>query len=189
MYFGEKVKLRAPEMDDLDDVMKHWNTLEMRRFLGNAIPASRSAEQKWLERATTLNPWKDGQLTLIIEDKKSGAFLGSTSLFDISKQSSSAEFGIAIHNPENFGKGYGTDATRVTLWVGFHVLGLNSIRLITMMKNERAQRAYEKTGFKKAGVYRQFSFVQGKFEDFMIYDILKEEFLELYPPGTTVGTP
>lgn len=189
MYYGEKVKLRALEMDDLDDIMKHWNNLEMRQFLASQVPMSRMTEQKWLERATTAMPWRDGNLYLAIEDKKTGEFLGTAGLHDISKQRSSAEFGIAIHNPENFEKGYGTDATRVVLWAAFHVLGLNSVRLITMEENKRAQRAYEKVGFKKAGLYRQTFFVQGKFKDFLIYDILKEEFLQQYPPGTTVGTP
>ncbi|MGY5872147.1 MAG: GNAT family N-acetyltransferase [Candidatus Thorarchaeota archaeon] len=188
MYYGEKIKLRSLEMDDLDNIIRHWNNPEMRQFLTIQLPASRMIEHKWLERATTLMPWKDGELPLAIEDKKTGEFLGTTSLHNISPQRSSAEFGIAIHNPENFGKGYGTDATRVMLWVAFHVLGLKSVHLTTMEHNSRGQRVYEKAGFKKAGVYRQSVFVEGEFKDNLIYDILKEEFLDQFPPGTTVGT-
>ena len=187
MYYGEKVCLRALEMDDLDNIMKHWNTYEMRRFLTSVLPMSESTERKWLERATTLHPWKDGEIVLAIEDKKTGEFLGTTSLMRISKQNNSAEFGIAIHNPDNLGKGYGTDAIRVVLWVAFHVLGLNSVQLVTLIHNERAQRAYEKAGFKKTGVFRQAAFMEGKFHDFVIMDILREEFLQQYPPGTTIG--
>ena len=126
-------------------------------------------------------------MTLSIEDKKTGEFLGTVSFFDISKQHKSAEFGIAIHKPDNLGRGYGTDTTRVMLWIGFHILGLNSIRLITMRSNVRAQKAYEKAGFKQAGVFRQGAYVKGSFHDFIIMDILKDEFFEAYPPGTLVG--
>ncbi len=187
MYYGEKVKLRALEMEDLDIIMKHFNNLELRQYLNSQIPMSRHAERQWLERATTMDPWKDGEMTLAIENKESGEFLGTVSLFDISKQHKRAEFGIAIHKPDNLGKGYGTDTTRVMLWVGFHILGLNSIYLITMGGNVRAQKAYEKAGFKDAGVFRQGAYVQGAFHDFIIMDILKDEFFETYPPGTSVG--
>jgi RimJ/RimL family protein N-acetyltransferase len=68
-------------------------------------------------------------------------------------------------------------------------LGLNSVYLTTLDNNERAQRAYEKAGFKNAGVYRQGAYVKGAFHDFVIMDILKEEFLKEYPPGTEVGQP
>ncbi|MFW9846154.1 MAG: GNAT family N-acetyltransferase [Candidatus Thorarchaeota archaeon] len=187
MYFGEKVKLRALEMSDLDDIMKHWNNYELRRFLAHVMPMSENAERVWLESATKENPWKDGRLTLAIEEKRTGEFLGTISLFDISKQMQRAEFGISIHNPENFGKGYGTDATKVMLWIGFQVLGLNSIYLYTIAYNDRAQKAYEKAGFKRIGVYRQAIFIEGRFHDFIAMDILKDDFFEMYPPGKLVG--
>jgi RimJ/RimL family protein N-acetyltransferase len=187
MYYGEKVKLRAMEMSDLSNIMEGWNTFEMRRFLASAVPMSENTEREWLERTTKADPWRDGSMTLAIEDKKTGQFLGSVSLFDISRANQRAEFGIAIHKPENFGKGYGTDATNVMLWIGFHVLGLNSIYLLTASYNERGQRAYEKAGFKRNGIFRQAAYMQGEFHDMIIMDILKDEFLEMYPPGKFVS--
>ncbi|MHA2602435.1 MAG: GNAT family N-acetyltransferase [Candidatus Thorarchaeota archaeon SMTZ1-83] len=187
MYYGEKVKLRALEMSDLDNIMKGWNNFEMRRFLAHAMPMSQNAEREWLERATKAKPWQDGNITLAVEDKKTAEFLGTVSLFDMSKQMQRAEFGIAIHNPENFGKGYGTDATKVMLWIGFQVLGLNSIYLYTASYNVRGQKAYEKSGFKRIGEFRQAVFMEGQFHDLIAMDILKDEFLEMYPPGRVVG--
>ncbi len=187
MYYGERVKLRALEMSDLSDIVKGWNTFEMRRFLASAVPMSENREREWLEKASKSDPWKDGAMTLAIEDKKTGEFLGTVSLFDINRASQRAEYGIAIHNPENFGKGYGTDATRVMLWIGFHVLGLNSIYLYATAFNERGQRAYEKAGFKRCGLFRKAIYIQGEFHDFLAMDILRDEFLEMYPPGTFVS--
>jgi len=97
MYYGERVRLRALELEDLDVVMENWNNLEMRRFLATAWPMSKNAERKWLERVTTMDPWKDGGMVLAIEDKKTHEFIGTVSFFDISKQNQRAEFGIAIH--------------------------------------------------------------------------------------------
>lgn len=189
MYYGEKVHLRALELEDLDGVMENWNNLEMRQFLATAWPMSKNVERKWLERVTTMDPWKDGGMVLAIEDKKTREFLGTTSFFDISKQNQRAEFGIAIHNPENFGRGYGTDAVRLMLWVGFHILGLNSVFLVTLDTNVRAQHAYEKAGFRRVGLYRQATYMMGKFHDFVVMDAIREDFLKQYPPGTQVSGP
>ncbi|UCE09021.1 MAG: GNAT family N-acetyltransferase [Candidatus Thorarchaeota archaeon] len=174
-------------MTDLEHVMKYWNTYQSRRFLGSAIPMSETTEKQWLERATTAQPWEQGSMVLVIEDKKSGEFLGTTSLFDISKPFRRAEFGVAIHNPEKHGKGYGTDATNVTLWIAFHVLGLRSVYLYVMAQNKRAIRSYEKAGFKHAGVFRKAMFSDGEYHDLAAMDILCEEFLEECPPGQLIA--
>jgi RimJ/RimL family protein N-acetyltransferase len=189
MFFGKLVKLRALEMSDLDSIMEHWNTFEMRRFLYNAIPMSRVTEQEWLEHATKADPWREGYIVFAVEDKKTGTFLGSTGLDRISSKDRRAEFGIAIHNPSNHGKGYGTDATLVTLWIAFNVLGLNSVYLPTLSFNERAINAYEKAGFKQGGVLRQALFTQGNLHDLIYMDILAEEFFKEHPPGVQISTP
>lgn len=189
MYYGDLVRLRALEMSDLDIIMQHWNAFEIRKYLGTPLPMSKNAEREWLESATKHSPWKDGKIVLAIEDKKTGEFLGTISLFDISPQMRRAEFGIAIHQPSNHNKGYGTDATGVTLWIGFHVLGLNSIYLYALDRNKRAIRAYEKAGFKHVGVFRNAIYVEGQFQGLVAMDILSEEFAEQFPPGTLTGGP
>ncbi|MFW9944215.1 MAG: GNAT family N-acetyltransferase [Candidatus Sifarchaeia archaeon] len=186
MYFGKQVHLRRIEPDDLDNVMKNWNNLEMRQYLGHALPFSRAREREILDELSKQDPWKDGYMLLVIEDKNSQEFLGSVSLMNISKQNSNAELAIAIYDPKNFGKGYGTDATKVMLWFGFNILGLESVFLHTFTENERAQRAFKSAGFKEGGVRRRGVFNLGEFHDLVVMDIVKEEFFERYPPGVTV---
>ena len=72
------------------------------------------------------------------------------------------------------------------LWVGFNVLGLESVYLYTFPQNERGQRAFKSAGFKEAGVRRRVVFIMGEFRDAILMDILKEEFFERYPPGVTI---
>jgi RimJ/RimL family protein N-acetyltransferase len=189
MYYGEKVKLRALELSDLDDIMRYWNTYDTRRFLYSAVPTSENAERAWLESVSKSDVWKDCYLHLAFEDKKTKEFLGVVGFNRISVQHRRAEFGIAIHNPENYGKGYGTDATRVMLWVGFHVLGLNSIFLTAMESNTRGLRAYEKAGFKRNGIFRNALYSGGRFQTTVVMDVLQEEFAEMYPGNRQIGTP
>jgi RimJ/RimL family protein N-acetyltransferase len=187
MYYGQLVKIRAVEMSDLPKIMEYVNTWETRRFLGVLGPMSEKAEREWLEKATTSNPWKDGNVYFAIEDKETGELLGTTGLHGVSAQDRSAELGIFIHNPENCGKGYGTDAILVVLWIAFYVLGLQSVMLHYLHFNERGRRAYEKAGFKHVGVFRKRTFNSGEYQDLVAMDILREEFAEKHPPERQIG--
>jgi RimJ/RimL family protein N-acetyltransferase len=186
MYSGKKVILRSYEMSDLDVIMKHWNNWGLRRYLGYALPISRLSEEEWLRNTCKLDPWKDGRVNFAMLDKVDRNLIGSTGLFNINSQARLAELGIAIFDTENFGKGYGTDALRVNLWVAFHILNLHSVHLKAVGFNKRGIRAYEKAGFKHAGVYRDGAFLEGQYHDAIVMDILREEFLEQYPPGRYV---
>jgi RimJ/RimL family protein N-acetyltransferase len=184
MYDGKLVSLRALELSDLDAIEENWNGWELRRTIGVPLPGSR---RDWLESATKADPWKDGELNLAIIEKTTGEFLGTIGLRDIALPHQRAEFGISIHDPKNRSRGYGTDATLVMLWIGFHLIGLQSIYLDTFPDNEEAHRAYVKAGFKEVGLLRNTEFREGEFQDLLIMDILQAEFFESYPPGTTVG--
>ncbi len=186
MYCGKKVRLRAFELDDLDDLVKHIHNLETRQYVAHALPSSTLSQRERLEQMTKIDPWNKGSMALAIEDKETGEFLGGLHLGSISKQNRNADLGIMIHNPVNFGKGYGTDAIRVMLWVAFNILGLESVYLSTFPKNERGQRAFKAAGFKEGGLRRRAIFTMGEFRDIIFMDIMKEEFFERYPPGVTV---
>ena len=137
--------------------------------------------------ASKTDPWKDGELNLAITEKRSGEFLGFAVLRAIRSPHNRGRLGISIYNPQNRSKGYGTDATRVLLWIAFHILGLRSISLDTFPHNERAIRAYRKCGFKRVGLLRKTEFMDGEYCDLLIMDILREEFMRDYPSGTFVG--
>ena len=98
-----------------------------------------------------------------------------------------ASIGVSIYDPNQRLKGYGKDATRLMLWVGFHVLGLHSIYLDVMEDNARAIHVAEKVGFKRIGLFRETEYVDGKYKGLLYMDILRDEFMKEYPPSTMIG--
>ena len=48
MFEGEKVRLRAIELSDLDAIMQNWNNLKLRAYLGTFLPYSRQEEEEWI---------------------------------------------------------------------------------------------------------------------------------------------
>jgi RimJ/RimL family protein N-acetyltransferase len=181
MYYGDLVCLRAVQASDVDNLVEYYNLLELRRFLGVPIPKSRNYLEQWLAKRGASDPWADGLLELSITDKQTREFIGLVHLEHITKPHDRAEFGISIHNPGRLSHGYGTDATRAILWVGFNILDLHSIYLDTMADNERAIHVYEKVGFKRVGILRESEFLDGSFKDLLYMDILRDDFVETNP--------
>ena len=180
MYHGELISLRAIKMSDLDNLLCFYNTLELRSFLGPPIVRSRRYMEEWLLKASTWDPWNDGHLVLAIVEKVNHEFLGIARLEDIRLPHNRGEIGVSIYDPKNREKGFGTDAMVVMLWIGFQILGLNSIYLDTMEDNERSIHVYKKIGFKPVGILRETEYMDGKHKGLLILDILRAEFLDQY---------
>jgi RimJ/RimL family protein N-acetyltransferase len=160
--------------------MKHFNDVELRRFLGHLVPISRDEEEQWI-RNTWENRQKGTEYVFGIELKENQLLIGTCSLFSITRINRSAELGIAIWNKQYWGKGYGTEAITLLLGYGFNFLNLHSIFLIVNEDNPRAIQAYENVGFKHSARHRQSLFQDGKYKDTLLMDILEDEFRKLHP--------
>lgn len=74
-----------------------------------------------------------------------------------------------------WGKGYGTEATRLLVQHAFETMNLNRVWLLVYEFNERALRAYERVGFQKEGVLRQEMYRQGRYWNTILMAILRED--------------
>ncbi len=77
----------------------------------------------------------------------SDTYLGTISLKNISKRRDDAEYAIAMH-PDAWGTGAARAATEQILSYAFDTLGLDRVYLNVRVENARANRFYEKVGFR-----------------------------------------
>ena len=177
MLYGNIVYLRHLEIEDLSAIMENWNSLELRQFLKSVRPFSRQQEEDFIRRT-----WKEHELGVgsiwgIIR-RSNTQLIGTVGLHDITRNSRTSELGIAIWKPDNWSKGYGTEAMTLILDYGFHFLNLQMIYLRVIEYNERAQRAYKKLGFKIGGRFRRMEYFSNQYHDMIIMDLIKEEWRE-----------
>lgn len=102
--------------------------------------------------------------------------IGMVGLRHINYKHRNAEFGILIGEKDCWGKGYGTEATRLILDYGFSVIGLHNIVLDTYSYNERAIGAYLRAGFRIVGRRREAYRWGNKLYDGVVMDCLATEF-------------
>lgn len=81
----------------------------------------------------------------------SGELIGSTAVTDIDTHQRTGLFRIVIGEKSVWGKGAGTEATRLVIAEAFETLDLNVVRLEVFTHNQRAQRAYLRVGFEETG--------------------------------------
>ena len=176
MIYGERVRLRAIEREDIDRFVRWFNDPEVRRYLLVYEPMSRAQEERWFE--SYLSRKDDIILAIEVREGDSWVHIGNIGLHRIDWKNRVATLGIVIGEKAYWGRGYGTEAVRTMLRYAFHELGLNRVELETYSFNPRAQRCYERAGFRREGVRRGALYRDGKFHDIIIMGILREEFLE-----------
>lgn len=83
---------------------------------------------------------------------------------------------IGLGARDDWGKGYGTEAMRLTLRFAFEELNLHRVTLSVFGNNARAMRSYEKAGFRPEGRMRGAMRRDGERIDIVYMGVLRSEF-------------
>ncbi len=178
MLEGRLVRLRALEAADLEREYRWVNDDEVTQYLASIrYPMSRADEERWL-RDRPANSFASG-VTLAIETKD-GAHIGNLGLQRLEPEDRKAELSIMIGDKSCWSKGYGTDAVTTLLRFAFHEMNLHRVWLSTLEYNERAISCYCKCGFVEEARLRQDVFRHGRYWDFIVMGVLREEFDALH---------
>jgi RimJ/RimL family protein N-acetyltransferase len=172
---GEKVAL-GPLRRDLAAAYARWmNQLDVRRGLDQMGVATPESQEKWVEDNIEKGAKREPQtVEFTVYDCTDSTAVGTAGLLGISHANGAAEFAIAIG--ERRGQGLGTEATRLVLDFGFHVLKLRNVLLETLEWNVAGLTAYERAGFRRIGVRRGAVMSRGRPTDLVFMDAVPEDF-------------
>jgi RimJ/RimL family protein N-acetyltransferase len=150
-------------------VVRTGDEIELRRH----VPQNREAFQRWYADReiaellrhdqeplsaiqsrgyfdTFILPLSARGMCWAIHERVNGRLLGTTAVTDISERRGvgrSALFRIVIGEKDAWGRGLGTEATRLAMEEAFDELGLDEVRLEVFKHNPRAIAAYRRVGF------------------------------------------
>ena len=171
---GKLVALRGVERADLEQVRRWWDNAEATRYMETGSrPATETALEAFYKLATDAS----NAVVFVIVDKATQKPVGTSGLYEIFWPGRRAEFRILIGEPSVFDKGYGTEATRLTVEYAFIRLNMEVVHLGVNSDNVRAVRAYEKAGFVREGVRRKFVYARGNYHDATVMSILREDYI------------
>jgi RimJ/RimL family protein N-acetyltransferase len=176
LWEGARVRLAGLTRADLP-LMSRWHDDAGFLRLFDAEPTRPRSEDelaRWLDdvqKNSRTFPFAIRRLT-------DNAFVGVVSIEDILWSHRVAWLSISIGDRANRGQGYGTEALRLALDFAFRELNLYRVQLTVFEYNIRAIALYEKLGFRREGVYREFMERDGRRYDMYLYGLLRREWSE-----------
>lgn len=123
----------------------------------------------------SLNDKKNSNHGIFVDD----VFVGYAGICGMSDTNKSGEYFIFIGDKDYWGKGIGSEVTKMIVKMGFEELGLNRIMLTVSVPNVGGVKAYEKAGFKLEGRLRDACLREGKFHDKLVMSVLKREWTKV----------
>jgi diamine N-acetyltransferase len=167
---GEKTYLRALEPEDIDVLYSIENDEEFWEIGSTQTPFSKALLKRYLENAHR-DIYDVKQLRLVICSKEDEV-LGLIDLFDFDPANHRAGIGIIISEKENRGKGHGSEALKLLCEYCFAHLKLHQVYANISDENKKSQELFERIGFEKTGVKKDWNLVNGKYKNEILYQLL-----------------
>lgn len=143
---GGKVALGEMLTEDQQRFWEWHQNPELLRLIVDHYAPTIEEQHAWFEK--TREPDRKMFSILLVP---SNTLIGHGGFVDIDRAVGSAQFRITIGDSLYWGRGYGTEATKLILRHGFGPLALRRIWLRVLPSNVRALRSYQKIGFREVG--------------------------------------
>jgi len=172
---GSVAALRRPLPTDLSAIVRWYRDPEVARLTRYQ---ARQMTQPEIERFFQVRMLAPDALAYCICELPTWRLIGFTTFSALDGDNGSVMFHITIGERDAWGRGLGTEATRLMLAHAFERLGLHRVGLTVFSYNVRAIRAYQKAGFTIEGRLRDAIQRDGRYFDEVQMGILAGEWLE-----------
>lgn len=164
--------LRPPRPSDKQDRFNCGTDPEFVRMRGGDYrdipPLTREDVDRWYAHLC-----REPHVWVIAADDRC---IGAAGIDEIASHARRARYVIHIYPRALWGRGLGTQVTRLILAHAFETLGLHRVDLRVLSYNARAITCYKKCGFIEEGVERDSALVADKWESDVMMSILEAEY-------------
>jgi diamine N-acetyltransferase len=167
------ITLRALEPEDMNLLYEWENDSELWQQGCTLSPYSRHSLRQYISDAMQQNVFQTEQLRLMIVIKETGETIGTADLYSIDAKNSRAGVGLLI-TKQFTGKGYGAQALAALNDFAFSFLHLHSLHAQIIDGNAVSIKLFEKCGFSKTGVFRQWIWYDNQYLDVLLYQLINQ---------------
>jgi RimJ/RimL family protein N-acetyltransferase len=174
---GRRVVLRdEPRGGDAEDLFRWLNLEEWNYYDEPDKPFEPVTREEFEVRRSRPRQPKAGTHTWHI-DTLEGKHVGWVNYYHLNEKERYALVGVALPEPEEWGKGYGTEAVCLVIDYLFREMGIDEVRTQTWTGNERMIRVAQKCGLRNAGLspHRAALSVRGEPLEFIHFSMSRAE--------------
>ena len=171
----DRLILRPFEKTDLDEVLSYYSLPDVQRYLDWKARDKTEAKAAFeaMRKQTRLS--RPGELlTLAVVRKSDGKVVGHVSLRYTDATAAQGEIRFAIA-PAFRGKGFGSEAVRAAISLGFNDYKFHRIFARTAGQNEASARLLKNLGMRLEAHYREHALFQGEWDEELHFAILDRE--------------
>jgi ribosomal-protein-alanine N-acetyltransferase len=166
---GKLVRLRPPKPEDAPVMITWFEDMEVTRFLELRTPPSIEGEKEWLEHIA-----KDADSVVWVIEFQ-GRAVGTTGIRFIDWKNGFGTTGTVIGDKSVWGKGFGRELMQLRARYAFTQLPLRKLKAAYLEGNEASARAQAAAGYREVGRWRGDRFVDGRWLDLIITEVLRED--------------
>lgn len=170
----DKIKLRAPEPEDLDLLYKWENDTEIWQISNTISPFSKYTLRKYIENSHR-NIFETGQLRFMIDLRSSGKTIGTIDLFDFDPFHQRAGIGILIADKSERRQGNAEMALKCLINYCFDHLKLHQLYCNITADNHASIKLFEKIGFKEAGIKKDWIRLKKGYINEIMYQLINQD--------------
>ena len=167
----DKIKLRAPEPEDLAILYKWENDPSIWQVSNTLSPFSKYTLRKYIENSHK-SIFETGQLRFMVEINETGKTIGTIDLFDFDPFNLRAGVGILIADTEERRKGYAAMATRCLVDYCFSHLKLHQLYCNITEDNKVSIDLFKKLGFIEIGLKKDWIRENKGFSDEIMFQMI-----------------
>ncbi|MFC9599163.1 GNAT family N-acetyltransferase [Peribacillus butanolivorans] len=167
----ERLILREITKEDAEGIFACFSNENVTRYYGQETLESIEEAEKFVDFFSNNYNEKRG-IRWGIEKKETKGIIGTIGFNAWLPKHKRAEIGYEIH-PEQWGRGYASEAVSRVLTYGFDVMNLTRIGAVVFLNNEASNKLLTNIGFQKEGVLKKYMYQNGVAHDTYVYSLLK----------------
>ncbi len=165
------IYLRKMEHTDTDLIIKWRNSDQVRPYFIYQEPFTREGHKKWTEQMIDTGLGYQFMICSTNTDEP----IGSTYLRDYDSKHNHIEYGLFIGESTLKGQGIGAISTMLTVQFAFEHLHVHRIHSQVLAMNHASNQMVHTLGFTHEGTLREHVYVNGDFQDVLLYSLLESE--------------
>ncbi len=169
---GKHIALRALEPEDLNLLFSIENDTVGWELSNTQAPYSKHILKQYLQNAHQ-DIYEAKQLRLVITALENDTAIGFIDLFEFDPKNRRVGVGLLLLEAER-GKGYGKDALSTLCDYAFAAFQVHQLYANITSDNVASIALFERQGFIKVGVKKDWNISGGKFIDELLYQYIKE---------------
>lgn len=169
------VLVRKLTPEDFKYIFKTYSDIELKAFLGVATDEALQVERNKSDKGYT--SYNRSMRLFQIIDKESGRVIGACGLHNWYADHRRSEVGYHMMDDTFKNKGIMSQVLKFVLHYGFETMHLHRIEALIGTQNIPSQKLIKKFHFKQEGLLKEHYFVNGRFEDSLVFALLKSEYI------------